>query len=351
MNSLSINENSQAGEGHSTLRQIYTPKQTLSVIGIGAGASGLLLAYKVQRHFDDFTLEIFEKNPEVSGTWYENRYLGGFSNKYGLAEYVKLSSEVIGARWDDHEALWHVKVQNLVTRDALDRTAHVLVNAGGILNSWRFPPIPRIRSFKGLLVHSAAWPKEGLELEGNTVGLIGNGSSEIQILPAIKDKVDKLVTFVREATWVAPPLGVFQDKEVHLDMRKKTEAASNSMFAIFHRGSEQQQNMRQYMESLMRQRLENPELEKVLIPEWSVGCRRLTPGTDYLESLRDDNVQTVFGEITEITPTGIVCSDGKGDYPVNVLICATGFNTTLKPRFPVQGARGCKLENMWRGNC
>ena len=62
------------------------------------------------------------------------------------------------------------------------------------------------------------------------------------------------------------------------------------MFAIFHRGSEQQQNMRQYMESLMRQRLENPELEKVLIPEWSVGCRRLTPGTDYLESLRDDNV-------------------------------------------------------------
>lgn len=93
------------------------------------------------------------------------------------------------------------------TGDVLDRTAHVLVNAGGIPNSWQFPPIPGIDSFKGLLVHSAAWPKEGLELEGKTVGLIGNGSSGIQILPAIKDKVGKLVTFIREATWVAPPLG------------------------------------------------------------------------------------------------------------------------------------------------
>jgi cation diffusion facilitator CzcD-associated flavoprotein CzcO len=43
---------------------------------VGAGASGLLLAYKIQRHFGDFELKIFEKNPEVSGTWFENRYPG-----------------------------------------------------------------------------------------------------------------------------------------------------------------------------------------------------------------------------------------------------------------------------------
>jgi cation diffusion facilitator CzcD-associated flavoprotein CzcO len=35
-----------------------------------------LLAYKLQRHFDDFDLKVFEKNPEVSGTWFENRYPG-----------------------------------------------------------------------------------------------------------------------------------------------------------------------------------------------------------------------------------------------------------------------------------
>lgn len=76
MGSINQLDQAQSGVGHSHLSSIFTPKRTLSVIVIGAGASGLLLAYKLQRHFDDFTLEIFEKNPEVSGTWYENRYPG-----------------------------------------------------------------------------------------------------------------------------------------------------------------------------------------------------------------------------------------------------------------------------------
>jgi cation diffusion facilitator CzcD-associated flavoprotein CzcO len=91
------------------------------------------------------------------------------------------------------------------------------------------------------------------------------------------------------------------------------------------------------MGEVMRARLNNPELEKVLIPDWAVGCRRLTPGINYLESLGDSKVEIVYGEITEITPTGVICDDGKGEYPVEVLICATGFDTTFKPRFPVWG--------------
>jgi cation diffusion facilitator CzcD-associated flavoprotein CzcO len=50
------------------------------------------------------------------------------------------------------------------------------------------------------------WPDK-LDLMGKTVGLIGNGFSGIQILPVIKEELCKLVTFVREATWVAPPMG------------------------------------------------------------------------------------------------------------------------------------------------
>lgn len=51
---------------------IYQPQRKLKVVVIGAGASGLLLAYKLQRHFDDLDLKVFEKNPAVSGTWFEN---------------------------------------------------------------------------------------------------------------------------------------------------------------------------------------------------------------------------------------------------------------------------------------
>lgn len=46
------------------------------IVVIGAGASGLLVAYKLQKNFNNFSLVIYEKNPSVSGTWYENRYPG-----------------------------------------------------------------------------------------------------------------------------------------------------------------------------------------------------------------------------------------------------------------------------------
>jgi phytoene dehydrogenase-like protein len=54
---------------------IHTERH-VNIICVGAGASGLLMAYKLQKHFKNYTLTVFEKNPEVSGTWYENKYPG-----------------------------------------------------------------------------------------------------------------------------------------------------------------------------------------------------------------------------------------------------------------------------------
>lgn len=48
----------------------------VKIICVGAGASGLLFAYKIQRHFQNYDLTIYEKNSEVSGTWWENKYPG-----------------------------------------------------------------------------------------------------------------------------------------------------------------------------------------------------------------------------------------------------------------------------------
>lgn len=56
-------------------KPIHSEKH-VSIIIAGAGASGLLMAYKLQRHFQNYDLTIFEKNPALSGTWYENRYPG-----------------------------------------------------------------------------------------------------------------------------------------------------------------------------------------------------------------------------------------------------------------------------------
>jgi cation diffusion facilitator CzcD-associated flavoprotein CzcO len=122
----------------------------------------------------------------------------------------------------------------------------------------------------------------------------------------------------------------------------------NSSFAIFHADSPEQHHVRAYMQDQMESKLKDKALEKVLIPEWSVGCRRITPGTNYLESLHDDNVKVVFGEITHITETSVVCDNGSVN-PVDVLICATGFDTTFKPRFPLVGSTGEQLSDLWKG--
>jgi cyclohexanone monooxygenase len=289
------------------------------------------------------------------------QYFKDFSKKYGLDRYIQLRHEVVSAIWDEEHLQWHVTVKDLETGDLRVESAHVLVNAGGILNKYRYPPIPGIKTYNGTLVHSAAWP-EDLDLSGKVVGLIGNGSSGIQILPAIKSQVTELVTFIREATWVAPPLGeayqeyspeeqarFAKDKEYHIAMRKKSENAANGAFGMFHAGSKQQREVRAYMEGEMRTKLHNPDLENVLIPDWAVGCRRLTPGTNYLESLNDSNVRVVYGEITQITETGVICDDGSGEHAVDVLICATGFDTSFRPRFPLIGTAGESLSTAWKG--
>jgi hypothetical protein len=69
------------------------------------------------------------------------------------------------------------------------------------------------------------------------------------------------------------------------------------------------------------------------------------PGIDYLESLTLPNITTIYGEIVRVTPDSCVTDDGK-EHPIDVLICATGFDTTFKPRFPLIGRHG-DLAKLW----
>ena len=81
---------------------------------------------------------------------------------------------MLGAEWSEDDAEWRVNVRNLRTNRELRTTAHVLISATGILNKWCWPLIPGLHSFKGKLLHSAAWDKS-VDLSDKTVGLIGNG--------------------------------------------------------------------------------------------------------------------------------------------------------------------------------
>ncbi|KAF2498482.1 FAD/NAD(P)-binding domain-containing protein [Lophium mytilinum] len=373
---------------------IHSQRQ-MRIICIGAGASGLAFAYKLQRSFDDFSLSIYEKNPDISGTWYENRYPGcacdvaahnytysfepkpdwssvyagseeiygyfkDFTNKYGLSKYIKTRHEVVGARWDSQTDSWHVQVKDLASGSVSEDTCHILVNAGGILNNWKWPAIKNLDLFKGPKLHSAAWDPS-IDLDGKTVGLIGNGSSGIQLLPEILPRVKSMTNFIRTATWVAPPLrGIeqhkyteeelkdFANKPGHLlEHRKKYQTSTSGVFNLFIKGSETQKLVRATMEKHMKDQLQDPDLESKLIPNWSVGCRRLTPGIKYLESVKKEKVNLVISSVTEFTPTGCKCENGN-EYAFDVLVCATGFDVSFRPRFPLLGRDGKNLQDIWK---
>lgn len=99
-------------------------------------------------------------------------YFRGFARKYDLEKHIQYSSPVTGATWDEAAAQWNVEISTggATRTDSCD----ILINAGGILNAWRWPPIPGLESFAGPKLHSASWD-ETLDLSGKTVGLIGNG--------------------------------------------------------------------------------------------------------------------------------------------------------------------------------
>ena len=120
----------------------------------------------------------FEPKLDWSGVYSGSReiyqYFKSFADKYGLYEYIKTEHKVVGANWIQENGGYTVKVQDLKTGREFVDTCDILINASGILNNWRWPAIPGLDKYKGVLLHTANWD-ENVQLEGKHVGLIGNG--------------------------------------------------------------------------------------------------------------------------------------------------------------------------------
>lgn len=364
----------------------------MRVIAMGAGPAGIFLAYKMQRLFTDYTLQVFEKNDDVGGTWFENKYPGcacdipahnfiysfegkpdfsanyatgreilqyysDFVDKYDLRRYIKCKQEIVKATWDESKSEWAVIVKDRASGTSREMRCDFFINAGGILNNWTWPDLKGLHDFKGELIHTAAW-NENLDLSGKRVGLIGNGASAVQVLPQLQRTVGHLTTFIRTPAWVSPARGMeyheytdeekwkFEnDPDYYLDVRKKIESELNECFPVFLKGTTPQAEARDHTMQAMKEKLNNDDLAAKLIPDFEVGCRRYTPGVGYLESLSKPNVSVVYGNIDRVTPIGIIDHDGS-EHELDVLVCATGFDTTFRPRFPIVG-RDKSLSDMW----
>jgi len=366
------------------------------VVCVGAGPSGICLAYKLQRSFRKFSLKIYEKNSDIGGTWFENRYPGcacdvpahnytysfepksdftkvysgsreirayfdEFCTKYSLRRFINTSHAVTSTAWDPVANEWTVEVLRLDTGEVVQDKCDILVHATGYLNKPSWPKVPGLELFKGPKLHSAAYD-ESVSLEGKNVLIIGSGSSAVQILPAIQPIVDKTKIFIRSPSWLLPQISNKKDEyspeevamfmkspELVTALRQENERVMNSIFTMYMKGTVLQQQCVELLSSETRRILGNDEMADKLIPSFAVGCKRVIPtGSKYLEALKKDNVDIVHSGVTAFTETG--CIDANGEHHEgDIIICATGFDTSYVPRYPVL-AHGRNLQAEWAQN-
>ncbi|CAK7272635.1 hypothetical protein SEPCBS57363_005229 [Sporothrix epigloea] len=387
------------------------------IVVIGAGASGINMVRALRLQVQDsFELDVYEKNRDVGGTWHENRYpgcrcdipshnyqfswrpkhdwtnffspaeeisayLGQICDEEGMRDSViKTDHQVLSALWDEVQGRWLLTVANLQTGEHFDDSADFLIDATGILNNWKWPDLPGLHDFEGDLVHSARWPRPAdFTLKNKTVAVIGNGSSGVQIVPAIYPQVKKLVHVVRTPTWVLPSrtkilamgpaadvvnsielddddnfspeqIARFQtDPTFYRKFVKAIEKEISAGFSMVLRDSPEQvsatEQLRQYMAAMLNG---DERLCKTLIPTFALGCRRMTPAPAYLQTLTKSNVQVVAEGIRRVVPRGIELTNGTM-IEVDAIVCATGFDVSFCPRFPLVGRNG-NLQDLWRNS-
>ncbi|KAF8079146.1 FAD/NAD-binding domain-containing protein [Lyophyllum atratum] len=398
----------------------------MRVVAIGAGYSGITAGIRFRQRVKNVDITVYESNAGVGGAWFANRYPGlacdipshayqlTFENntnwsafyapgpeirayldhvvdKYKLRPFIKLRHRITGAKYDEGTGKWHLKVRRPLPGSATEQGDHIVwdwktdfeefddiadvVLAGlGPLSRWSWPDIEALESFEGEVLHSAQW-EMGENGKGGwqdtvkdwgdkRVGVIGVGSSAIQIVPALQSRVKHVTNYVRGRTWLSAPFvrdrllslaggeevsnyvfteedkKKFQDPAYYKDFRWQLECELNGANPATLRGTPLQEGAKiVFREDMMKKLAKKPWIADHLIPDFAPCCRRLTPGPGYLEALCADNVDFVPTDITRITPTGIDTGDGKHQ-DLDIIICATGFDTSFLFDFPILGRGG-----------
>jgi cation diffusion facilitator CzcD-associated flavoprotein CzcO len=290
---------------------------------------------------------------------------------------MQLNSKITEANWNNEEGCWSLTIVNPKTGSMRKDWAHVFVNGTGILNNWKWPEIEGLHDFKGPLLHSACWD-HGVNFNGITAGVIGVGSTSVQITPQLQKICKEVQVYMRSPTWISPPFGAGaltndlqkgqdvdpgqrqydfteadkqkfrDDPEYHLEFRKIIEAEINSLFGMYQQNSELSNQFRDVITKEMHRRMGpgHEDLKKFIIPKWSVGCRRISPGDGFLEALVQDNVTPVFSGIKRVVPEGIETADGQ-IHKMDAIVCATGFQVAFQPAFVVRNGEGKSIKEDW----
>lgn len=393
---------------------------------VGAGISGLYQLYRLKQM--GLSALVIEAGSDVGGTWYWNKYPGcrfdsesysycySFSDelldewnwsehfagqpeiysylrhvteKFDLRPNIKFKTRVLASHYDATANVWRVST------DVGDEvTARFFITAVGILTVPTSPNYPGKDDFKGVSVHTARWPGEGIDLEGKRVAVIGTGATGVQIVQTAAKLASQLTVFQRSAAW-ATPLNNAKISQEEMDAIKADypnifarckEAAfgflhtpdARSIFKVtpeereelferlWHdRGfsmlfgnfwdiglSEEAANMvGDFIARKIRERVKDPAIAEKLIPsDYLFGTKRVPMETDYYDAYNRPTVDLVELKktpIERITEKGIVFDGVEREF--DVIIYATGFDGYVGAlnRMDIVGRDGLSLKERW----
>lgn len=354
---------------------------------IGAGVAGLCMGIRLrERGIRDFL--IFERSPEVGGTWHDNSYPGACcdvpsvlysysfapnpdwsrifppqqeikaylrrcAERFGLLPQLRLGTAVERADWCEDRGCWQITLA-----DGSRTTARVLVSALGQLNRPKIPDFPGRERFAGHSFHSARWDHD-CDLDGRRVAVIGNAASALQFIPHVARRAARLTVYQRSANYVIRRNDrAYSEREKRL-FRRFPLLQQLLRLSVYLRGEwlfyPVLRNNSRWLLTLWerwcrdyRAEVRDPALRRGLTPDYRLGCKRILISDDYYEAFNRDNVDLVTSPITGMDELGVLTEDGVAR-PVDVVIYGTGFNTSaMHSAVDFRGVDGVALQDAWR---
>ncbi len=394
---------------------------------VGAGIAGLYQLHCLRGL--DMNVRVFEAGTGVGGTWYWNRYPGArvdsqsyiyqywfsdeilnewtwserfpaqpeterylnyVADKCDLRKDIQFNTRIVAAHYDEKNRRWIIDCE-----DGKQISARFLISCTGMVSAPVTPPFPDHEKFRGLITHTARWPKDGLDLCGKKVGVVGTGATGIQVIQTLASEVEQLTVFQRTPQYTIPMRNPSYSDADHAAFRAKypelkklvqttfggfdhdfdqrayrdltpsqrlevlEEIWADGSLTFWH-GSFQEiffdeeinEEVSGFVRKKIRARVNDPSVADKLIPTThGFGLHRVPLETNYYEAYNRANVELVDVSsvpIERFTATGLETADGT--YDLDVLILATGFDagTGSLSRMNIHGRSGRSLTEQWR---
>lgn len=395
------------------------------VVIVGAGLGGLRALYSLR--LLGLSVTVIEASDDVGGVWHHNRYPGArcdvesydysymfspeleqewrwseryatqpevlsyirhVSERFDLRRDIAFNTRMERAEFDETSNRWCVTAQ-----DGQEWDAQYLILAVGQLSTTKQPSYPGQEAFRGDIYHSATWPREPVSFAGKRVGIIGTGSSGVQMTPVIAAQADHLTVFQRSANFSIPaanaPVSDEEDSAVKADYAARRVRALNSPsglgfvpngvsaldatpqereavyeaawsrlgfgFALAYKDILLDEASNATAAEFIRQKIavqvEDPATRKLLTPEgFPFGTKRPSVDSNYFATFNRENVALVdikTSPIKDVTSNGLRTKDQE--YQLDVIIYATGFDaftgSLLRPE--IRGRNGVTLREKW----